>query len=217
MLLRLPVEADDARLPYSYIYRIQKLRADLCQAHPSLQITLQLQSSLPNVKYSELRAYLDSKSGQIPVKIGPDGEFSLPAGENLLQDDPWLVTNQPKGTMQLNWQAGLSQSFVRQMTNTLHYAPLLRAMHDCADAQAKMREFFPDSPKLTVAGLKLIFPAAAKSPVVIIHARNGEQKLEADASGELILPLDDTYLRDDPLVTFSAVPAKVQLVSRQGE
>jgi len=217
LLLGLPAGAENARLPYHYLYRLEKLQADLCQAHPHLQIILQLQSALPNVKTSDLEAYLDSKSGRIPATIGPEGEISLPLRQDWLEEDPWLITNQPKGTMQLNWQAGLAQSFVRQMTNSIHYGPLLRAMRDCEEVQAKMREFFPEAPKMSVAGLKLFFPPATKAATLIIHAKSGEQKLEADAAGELVLLKDAALLEEDPVVTLSAAPAKVQLVSRKSE
>jgi hypothetical protein len=217
IFLCLPAAAENARLPYHYLYRIQKLQADLCVAHTNLQLILQLQSVLPNVKNSDLQAYLDSKSGKIPIHIGPDGEFALPLREDLQTEDPWLLTNQPKGTMQLNWQAGLSRALVRQMTNSIHYRPLMRAMLDCEDVQAKMREFFPDSPKLAVAGLKLVFSPEAKAATLIIHAKGGEQKLEADANGELVIPLEADLIAEDPLLTLSSPPAKVQLVSRKAE
>jgi hypothetical protein len=217
LLLNRPAEAENARLPYHYLCRIQKVQTELCQAHPDLQITLQLQSVSPNVKNSDLQAYLDSKSGKIPVSIGPEGEFQLPLQPDLETEDPWLLTNQPKGTMQLNWQAGLSKAFVRQMTNSIHYAALMRAMRDCQDAQAKMRECLPDSPKLTVAGLKLIFSREAKSAALLFHTKSGERKLDADSDGELIVPLDQALLQEDPLVTFSVPPAKVQVVSRKSE
>jgi hypothetical protein len=135
----------------------------------------------------------------------------------LLAEDPWLLTNQPKGTMQLNWEMGLAPSLVRQMTNTIHYGWVMRAIHDCAQVQEKMHQCFPDSPKLTVAGLSLTFPPGANTAALVIHSKSGERKLEADASGELMVPLDESLLAEDPLMTLSAPPAKVQLLSRKSE
>lgn len=207
--------AENARLPYHYLYRIEKLQSDLCQAHPNLQISLQLQSALPDVKTSTIQVYLDRKSGKLPVTLSPEGDIALPLRDDLLAEDPWLIANQPKGTMQLNWQAGLARPFVRQMTNSIRYAPLMRALRDCEEVQAKMREFFPGSPKLTVAGLKLVFPRQAKPASLVIHSKRGDQKLEADAAGELFLPLEQTLLAEDPLITLSSPPAKVQVMYRK--
>lgn len=216
-LLHFPALAENARLPYHHLYRIQKIQAELRQAHPNLQIALQLRSALPNVKTSDLEAYIDSKSGKIPLNISPDGDIAVPLRDDLLAEDPWLITNQPKGTMQLNWQAGLARSVVRQMTNSIHYGLVMRATRDCEDVQAKMRQFFPDAPKLVMSGLKLIFSPGTKPAALVIHAKSGDRKLEADAGGELIVPLDESLLEEDPLMTLSAPPAKVQLLSRKSE
>jgi hypothetical protein len=207
--------AENARLPYHYLYRIEKLQDDLCRAHPDLQINLQLQSALPDVKTSDIQLYLDRKSGKVPIALSTEGDIALPLRDDLLAEDPWLVANQPKGTMQVNWQAGLSRSFVRQMTNSIRYAPLMRALRDCEEVQAKMREFFPESPKLTVAGLKLVFPPEAKPASLVIHAKHGDRKLQTDADGELLLPLEQTLLQENPLITLSAPPAKVQVMYRK--
>jgi hypothetical protein len=217
LLVQLPALAENARLPYHHLYDIQKIQAGLCQVHTNLQIILQLQSALPNVKTSDLEVYLDSKSGKIPVAIGADGEIEMPLRDDLLAEDPWLVTNQPKGTMELNWQAGLARSIVRQMTNAIHYGLVMGALHDCEEVQAGMRQFFPDTPKWTMAGWKIIFSPEASPGEVVIHTRAGDQKLDADANGELIVPLHDSWLAEDPLMTFSAPPAKVQLLTRKSE
>ncbi len=217
LLLHFPAAAEDARLPYHYLYRVQKIQADLSQAYPNLLIVLQLRSASTNVKNSDLQACLDSKSGKIPLHIGSNGEIAVPLQDDLLAEDPWLLTNQPKGTMQLNWEMGLAPSLVRQMTNTIHYGWVMRAIHDCAHVQEKMRQCFPDSPKLTVAGLSLTFPPGANAAALVIHAKSGDRKLEADASGELMVPLDESLLAEDPLMTLSAPPAKVQLLSRKSD
>jgi hypothetical protein len=207
--------AEDARVPYHYLYQIEKLQSNLCQAHPDLQMSLQLQSALPDVKTSAIQVYLDHKSGRIPLTLGADGDLVLPLRDDLLAEDPWLIANQPKGTMELNWQAGLSRAFVRQLTNSIRYAPLMRALRDCQEVQARMREFFPESPKLVVAGLKLFFPPGAKAASLIIHAESGDQKLQTDAAGELFLPLEQKLLEENPLITLSTPPAKVQVMYRK--
>ena len=215
LLLQWPVSAENARLPYQHLYLIQTVQAALCQSHTNLLLVLQLRSASTNVKTSDIEAFIDSKSGKIPLPIGPDGEISVPVRDDLLAEDPWLITNQPKGTMELNWQAGLSKSLVRQMTNSVRYSPVMQAVRECDDVQEKMRQFFPAAPKLTLAGLKFIFPPPIKAAALIIHAKDGDRKLEADTNGELIVPLDESLLDENPMMTFSVPPAKVQLLSRK--
>ncbi len=207
------VAAENARLPYHEIYRIQQAQAALAKDHQNLALLLQIHSTLPNVKPGDIQAYVDAKSGHIPVPIGANGSISVPVREDLLAEDPWIIVNQPKGSMELNWHAGLSPALARSLTNSIHYGPLMRAVRECDDVQEKMRQFFPTAPRLTMVGLKMAFrqPDAA----VIIHAKSGPRKLPSDALGELIIPLDEDLLAEDPVMTLTVAPAAVEIVSRK--
>ena len=56
-----------------------------------------MQSTLPDVKSSDLAVYIESKSGKIPVEVRTAGDFAVPMRDDLLAEDPWLITNQPRG------------------------------------------------------------------------------------------------------------------------
>jgi hypothetical protein len=206
---------EGARLPYREICRIQQAQEALARDHQNLALVLQIQSTLPNVKCSDLQAFIDAKAGPIPVPVGANGAISVPVREDLLAQDPWVIVNQPKGTMQLNWHAGLSPALARSLTNSIHYAPLMRTVRECNDVQDKMRQFFPATPRLTMVGLKMAFrqPDAA----VIIHAKSGAHKVASDALGELLIPFDEDLLAEDPLMTFTTTPAAVEIVSRKAD
>src|SRR5665213_1445844 len=124
--------AQNARLPYLKIYQVQKTQADLSLQFTNLLVALKMESTVTNVKNADLEVFIDAKAGKIPVKIDPDGSFQIPMREDLLDEDPWILTNQPKGTMKLNWQLGV---VVRRMTNTMHYARLMGALKDCEQVQ----------------------------------------------------------------------------------
>jgi hypothetical protein len=217
LLVPILAGAEDARLPYSYLYRLQKTQADLAAAYPDLEIFLRLESLSPEVKPGDIHAFINSKSGKIPIRIGQQGGFSVPMRDDLLAEDPWLITNQPRGTMALNWKRGLAQWLVGQMTNSIHYARVMRALKDCDRVQEKMREIFPASPKLVASGLRVTFPLATQRGRVLIHSRDGERKLTADSTGSAIIPLDPDLLAEDPVMTFSVAPTRVELVFRNVE
>jgi len=204
--------AENARLPYHALYRMQKVQAELSRAYTNLLVLLRMESVNPDVKYNNLDVYIDSNAGRIPIPIGAAGDFIVPMRESLLDEDPWIITNQPRGTMRLNWQVGL---IVGHISTATHYSPLMRAVRDCDTVQEKMRQVFPDSPKLKMAGLKLTFSPPRAGQSVVIHARSSDKKLEADAKGELVLPLDPAWLEEDPLMTLSEEPAKVELISKK--
>jgi hypothetical protein len=209
--------AEDARLPYHLLRGMQMAQLEMSRSHTNLAIVLQMRSTLPNIKYSDIAASIDVKSGKIPILIGVGGAFSVPLSEDLSAEDPWIIVNQPKGTMQLSWQAGLAPSLVRQMTNTLHYAPLMRVVRECDEVQGSMRQFFPGAPRLTAVGLRLIFRSSAIAPAAIIRARDGDRRLPADTLGELIIPVDGGWMEEDPMMTFTEVPVAVEIVTRKSD
>jgi hypothetical protein len=176
-----------------------------------------MRSTQPEVKYSDITASIQAKSGPIPVPIGPDGVFSVPLRDDLLAEDPWILVNQPRGTMELKWRAGLAASLARQMTNAAHYGPLMRVVRECDVVQESMRQFFPNAPRLTAVGVRLTFPASAVSPAVILHSKDGDRKLPANLIGELVIPLDRDLLEEDPLMTLTEAPIAVEIVTRKDE
>jgi hypothetical protein len=212
-----PVAAEDARLPYHEIYRVQKAQLDLSRIHTNLALVLQMRSRLPNVNYSDIKASIEAKAGAIPVVLGPEGVFSVPVRDDLLAEDPWILVNQPKGSMELNWHAGLAPSVARQMTNGIHYGPLMRAVRECDEVQEAMRQFFPTAPRLTAAGLKLTFRSSAIAPAVIIHSKAGDRRLAADTLGELIIPVDGDLLEEDPVLTLTETPVAVEILTRKSD
>ena len=60
-------------------------------------------------------------------------------------------------------------------------------VRDSGEIQEQMRHYFPGTPRLIVSGLKLTF-LPSQQAAVIIHAKSGDRKLNADEHGEVILP-----------------------------
>jgi hypothetical protein len=207
--------AEDARLPYHEIYRVQQAQTELSHSHTNLALELQMRPTEPGVKYSDIIASIDAKSGPIAVLIGPEGVFSVPMREDLLEEDPWIVVNQPRGTMELKWRAGLAPGLAHQMTNNAHYTPLMRAVRECDELQVSMRQFFPNSPRLTAIGLRLSFQSSTNAPQLIIHAKGGDRKVLQSREGELIIPLDGDLMDEDPVMTLTETPSAVEIVTRK--
>jgi hypothetical protein len=207
------VSAENARLPYSRLYQAQKAQADWNRAHTNILVVLTMQSIQPDVKTSDLSIYIGSKTGKIPVEIRPEGDFMIPMRDDLLAEDPWIITNQPKGTMRLNWRLGLIPG---HLEHSFRYGRLMRPVQESEDIQEQMRRILPGSPALITTGLKLKFAREQKKATVIIHAKGGDRTLTADDRGEAILPLSPDLLEEDPEVSVSDIPGTVEIVTRPG-
>lgn len=201
-----------ARLPYGQIYNVEKAQAELNRAHTNLAVALTLESTTPGVKTGDLILYIDARGGKIPITLGSGGEFAVPLRDDWLTENPWIVVNQPRGTMKLNWKVG---AVLGKIERTVHYARLMQPVRDSQIVQEQMLHFFPNSPKVVATGLKLTFPSGKESAIAVIHSKDGDRKLQANGAGEIVLPLDPDLLQEDPRITLSDLPGIVEIVSRQ--
>jgi len=200
--------AENARLPYAALYRMEQIQDELSRAYTNLVVVLRMTPTNSAVKASAVEVYIDSKAGKIPVRIAPGGDFTVPLSDDLLAEEPWLVTNQPKGAMQLDWGLALA---VDRVANSTRYRRLMKAVKDCAYVEDRMREALPSTTRVNITGLKIIFPASAENASATIHAKAGDQKIDANPARQLVIPLNSAWLEEDPEVTFSTPPDKQEL------
>jgi len=62
-------------------------------------VTFFARSRLPGVRPSDIRITLETKDGHRTLPLDSDGNFALPVSAALTKENPWISTNQPKGTM----------------------------------------------------------------------------------------------------------------------
>ena len=204
-------QAEDARVPYAFVYKILETQERLSRSYTNLQVVVRMKSSNPAVKIDDLSVVLESKTQKTPVTLGSDGRFTLPIKQDWLLDDAWLVVNQPKGTMLLDWHVGLSGASI---TNQMHYAELMRPVSDLDPVQAEMVRAFPSAPRLTVDGMKLIFPEGKES-LVVIRAKGGERTLKPDEHHIVIIPLETGLMVENPEVWIPILPEKADVEFRK--
>lgn len=204
-----PALADNARLPYHQLYYAQKLLTQFNRLHTNLIMALTVQSIQPTVQISDLAMYIDAKSGKVPVDIGAAGALDVPLRDDLVAEDPWVVVNQPRGTMKLSWQAGVVPGPIGA---SVHYARLLRPVQDLQDIQEELRKFVPAAPTMMITGVKLSFAPSEKKAAAVIRAKGGERKIEVNDRREIILPLVPELLAEDPEISLSAKPLAIGFV-----
>jgi hypothetical protein len=205
--------AENARLPYQPLYKMQRIKARWSHSQPDFQVTIRMTSTLPNVKTSDLKVFIESKKGNLPVKIEADGAFSVPIEDGLLEENPSIVVNQAKGTMALKWSVGFAT--MPNLKNPMKYRRLLDSLSEAEDLQDEMLRAFPGSPRLTFAGLKLTFPEA-KGSVIVIHANAGDRTLKPDDKHELMVLREAPLMEENPEVSLPVLPVKIEFVQFAG-
>lgn len=94
---------DLAKLPYKELIKIAQ--SDAKQAETAETYTLKISSKL-GVPPGQIKLYLGKKEGPFPLEVDQNGFFQVPFSWQLMEENPLLVTNQPKGS--LNLQVDLS-------------------------------------------------------------------------------------------------------------
>jgi hypothetical protein len=204
-----PLRADDneARLPYKLIYEIQEKQTSLAHSFTNLQVFIRMKSSLTNVHNSDLRVYVDSKEGKLPVTLDTNGIFSIPMRDSLLAENPPIIVNQPKGTMELAWYVGLVEP--EKPTNGIRYGTMMRPLKDLEAIRAQMVPGVVSS----VRGMIFYFPDDVAEAAIVIHAKNGDRTYKTDASHTVIIPWEQTLLEENPVINFSSPPLKFDVAN----
>ena len=210
LFLSLPLRAaDQASLPYALIYQIQHREAGLALSHTNLQVFVRMKSSLPEVKIADLKVYIDSKGGPIPVALDTNGIFSVPMRDSLLAENPPILVNQPKGTMVFAWYVGLLVG--ETPTNGIRYSALMRPLKELEGIRAEM---VPGVSSMTIRGLKLVWPKD-QDGTIVVHAKAGDRTFKTDSAHELVIPWQPSLLEEDPPISLSSPPEKVDVANEE--
>lgn len=205
---------DQARLPYEMIYHMEKTETNLVRTFTNLTMFLRMTPTAPGVKISDVIVYIDSTNGRAPVPLNPtNGNFTVPLKNSLALERPWIVVNQPKGTMNFQWYVGLEGD--QLPADGIHYRALMRPLQAVEMIRDEMAKI-PGTPPLTISGLKMVYPKE-KPAAVIVHSKSGDKIFKTDDSHALVVPLDAALLQEDPPVSIPVPPERVYVANPESD
>lgn len=151
-----------------------------------------LLTSRTGVKPADVTLTIQSKAAPIKLTISPDGGIGdFPRTDALRKENPQVVTNQPKGSIDLNVEIGVpipsELTFPYQLLVDGARAlnrPLKGQLENPSPTKLK---FLFDDPKATISA----------------PGKGGTVTVKADAKGEAILEVDPALGKDGAKVTFS--------------
>jgi len=88
-----------AALPYQQVIRIA--RSDMNNDEEAEKYRLRIQSRLPGVKPADIELFLDTEKGPVFVLVDNEGFIEVPNSAALHAENPHLVSNQPKQTLNI--------------------------------------------------------------------------------------------------------------------
>jgi hypothetical protein len=197
---------ETARLPYASVCRF--VAADW-RNQPEMtnqEIRLTIKSKLPGVKPSDLRVYIDSHPLRIPVSIEPDGTFSLPVSDKLLKENPYMVANQPPGTLELEAhitvQGNCRPSVQDASVNRQRYESLFSLLEGLQRQVVRVMAA-PSTNRVLSSAVVVAYLIPRRNPVaaqVVIEAAKGAIDVPREANGTFRLVRDPLLARENPWV-----------------
>lgn len=198
-------DTTNATVPYAQLDRFFQIAQELDQS--KLQVRVYLYSHNPAVRPEDILLTIQSATkGMIPVHVATNGEIlNFPVQKDLSQENPPIVVNQPKGTMQILLSANipLPDGLTFQYSHLSDGAAEANRM---IGEQAGMMSFM--APKSD--GVVFYFKkSSAGKATVTISSLTGPQTLTADGKGQIKLKIDDSLTKENPEVQLSEKPLQV--------
>ncbi len=196
---------ENAALPYATLHRLLTVDLKSAAVLTNQEVRLTIRSRNPAVASAEIRLRIESTNGPISVPVATDGTFDLPLSKALLEENPRVVVNQPKGSMQLGgtitlrgasaWAAGN-----RQRYNSLFFLQDFKKRLAQADfGELKMGDAMD---RATVV-VRLVPRSDAHNAGVVIASTNGNLALPREADGGFRLRYDPALALENPWVAMS--------------
>ncbi|MCB1641110.1 MAG: hypothetical protein KDI37_05205 [Xanthomonadales bacterium] len=183
---------DLGRVPYAALYERFRPAAVLTQ-FPRLRGVQSVGSRLDGVRPTQIRIWIQSDDGRIEVPIDERGRASFPLTEALLQENPWVHSNQPQGSLQLQ----LSLELVLPPGEHLPYSEIWAGIEE---AQRALTQLGPDYADGEVVGIEYHF---ADGPMKVqLDGASLALDLLADEHGRIMLRKDPEWLDGDVQVHF---------------
>ncbi|MFG0266015.1 MAG: hypothetical protein ACF8AM_12835 [Rhodopirellula sp. JB055] len=106
-----------ARMRYSSALRATEIEPPKIDGVVPASMRFFVRSLTPGVSPDDIRMTLKSKAGDLVISVDANGRFDLPVSKELREEDPWLIANQPKGSLRIEFAYGYEQDIEPRWVN----------------------------------------------------------------------------------------------------
>lgn len=165
---------------------------------------MQFVSNDPAVATPDIKLVIRSRAGDIAVPIGADGSAAFPLRDDLLKENPPVVTNVAKGKMQV--RVGFSVSAPPEQR--FRYE-LMVAMQDEVEGIVAKQGFMARMAAPDFEDLLISFPKGTAATATVESAK--PETFKADAEGRIRIPDRKAWRKENPFVQLSEMPQRIDL------
>lgn len=204
-------QPEPATMPYRALCQIARLDFKETAGFTNRHVSFKVVSKNPNVKLADIAIFVDARSGRIPLAITTNGIMDLPISPELMEENPNIVANQPKGSMTMKatvaFGGKLAASLAKSEEGLIRYSGLFvtermkrQMAHDLTEL-GKEYNLGPSLEKPTIAHIR--FTNDIETADVTILARDGVAQLKPVEPGHFIVRFDPKLMKDDPWVRLN--------------
>lgn len=190
-----------ARLPYQQLIKIAQSDARAKTGADSYK--LRIKSRNESVKSSDIELFLDRKEGRLILVVDNDGFVEVPHTKELLAENPDLVANQPKGSLNIYVDLEVPEVTAPDFSKgKLKYKELFRPLVQIQDEMRKV------DPTFGLAGQQFVLELETGEEPVKITRELGSRTFRPNSEGKVYMIMESYLLEENPEVT---VPKNVKM------
>lgn len=188
---------ENARMRYSEALALAKTLTSAVDrsTHDLDYVQLAVESKQAEVAPGDIRIWIATEAGNVPLPVGVDGRLVLPVNDELLRLDPWIYANQPRGSL-IMWaiaRIGASATLTPKQTESgdvINYSDVF-PMHSFERSLDRIlsgadNKHFLRRIKLNVGGA-LLQSSDPNATVVLVHHGN-RVPVSKDRDGRFFVP-----------------------------
>jgi hypothetical protein len=195
--------AADREIPYAEMHKPLARLAGIPDGK-YFRARMQFASNDPAVATPDIKLVIRARAGDIAVPVAADGSATFPLRDDLLKENPPVVTNVAQGKMQVRVQFSVSAPPEQRFRYEL-----MAAMQDEVDGIIARQGFMARMAAPDYEGLIVTFPKGTAATATVEAAR--PETFAADPEGRLFIPDRKAWRKENPFVQLSAVPERIDL------
>lgn len=186
-----------AKLPYDKLLQIQDtMMKTLPKDQP---FYFHIFSSDPEVTRSDIVLHLVSKNEKIIIPLDKRGFIELPIRRDLVGQEVYIVSNQPKGSMVLR---GESRSRVPLKNKAIHYSDLISPVVAANSARKITKNVSEKASERYMESIHLFVDNGAGTSIIVKSDNHILVELFPDKDGIVQIPVEENLLAKNPVVEF---------------
>ncbi|MDF1824181.1 MAG: hypothetical protein P1U68_06045 [Verrucomicrobiales bacterium] len=190
-----------ARLPYQQLIKIAQSDA---RTDPGAdEYKLRIQSRDSTIQSKDIELFLDLEEGPLVLVVDNDGFVVIPFNEELMESNPDLIANQPRGSLNIYVDLEVPKVTPPEITDgRVEYRELFRPL---VEIQTEMRKV---DPTFGLSGQQFVLEIETGEEPIKITRALGSRTFRPNSRGKVYMIMESYLYEENPEVE---IPNEVKM------